>query len=135
MTDCLVFKLEEFEDGSDKMDNVVYILYDTYDETYIIRGRREETRTRAACTYSFACNDENDLADFLQYTICSHNTVNEILYNYDNLPHNSKDITFAFLEKYDDPVYEISGYNGQKLRKKKLIKNLRMLKNVFNYYN
>ena len=89
MTDCLVFKLEEFEEDRDKMDNVIYILYDTYDETYIIRGRREETRTRAACTYSFACDDENDLADFLQYTICSHNTVNEILYNYDNLPYDS----------------------------------------------
>lgn len=135
MTDCLVFKLEEFEEDKDKIDNTIYIIYDTYDETYIIRGRREETNTRSSCTYSFACDDENDLADFLQYTICSHNVVNEILYNYDNLPNNSNKITFEFLEKYDDPVYEISGYNGQKLRRKKLIKNLRMLKNVFNYYN
>lgn len=135
MTDCLVFKLEEFEEDRDKIDNVIYIIYDTYDETFIIRGRREETRTRAACTYSFACDDENDLADFLQYTICSHNTVNEILYNYDNLPFHSDDITFAFLERNDDPIYEISGYNGKKLRRKRLLRNLRMLKNVFNYYN
>lgn len=135
MTDCLVFKLEEFEEDRDKIDNTVYIIYDTYDETYIIRGRREETRSRGACTYSFACDDENDLADFLQYTICSHNTVNEILYNYDNLPNDCNKITFEFLAKYDDPLYEISGYNGQKLRRKKLIRNLRMLKNVFNYYN
>jgi len=39
------------------------------------------------------------------------------------------------LERNDDPVYEISGYNGKKLRRKRLLRNLRMLKNVFNYYN
>jgi hypothetical protein len=135
MVDCLVLKLEECDVNSDRIDNTVYILYDAYDQTYIIRGQREETTSRAACTYSFACDDENSLADFLLYMICSHNTVNEILYNYDNLPGDSNKITFEFLEKYDDPTYEISGYDDQKLRRKKLIRNLRMLKNVFNYYN
>lgn len=135
MVDCLVLKLEECDMNSDRIDNTVYILYDAYDQTYIIRGQREETTSRAACTYSFACDDENSLADFLLYMICSHNTVNEILYNYDNLPGDSNKITFEFLEKYDDPTYEISGYDDQKLRRKKLIRNLRMLKNVFNYYN
>jgi hypothetical protein len=135
MVDCLVLKLEECDANSDKIDNTAYILYDTYEQTYIIRGQRPETSSRDACTYSFACDDENSLADFLAYMICGHNTVNEILYNYDNLPDDCNKITFEFLEKYDDPTYEISGYNDQKLRRKRLIRNLRMLKNVFNYYN
>jgi acetone carboxylase gamma subunit len=135
MVDCLVLKLEECDVNRDKIDNTAYILYDTYEQTYIIRGQRQETNTRAACTYSFTCDDENSLADFLLYMICSHNTVNEVLYNYDNLPDDCNKITFEFLAKYDDPTYEISGYDAQKLRRKTLLRNLRMLKNVFNYYN
>ena len=64
--------------------------------------------------------------------ICKKNTVNEVLYNYDNLPSESNDVTFEFLHDYDHSDYELSGYNNVKLSKKRLVNTLRMLRNVFN---
>jgi hypothetical protein len=90
---------------------------------------------RSGCTFSYTCEDENGLVDYLQYVICHESTVNEILYNYDNLPENSNDITFEFFQKYDHPEYEVGGYNDRKLSRARLIKTLRILRNVFNYYN
>jgi hypothetical protein len=124
--DCLVLKLQEVEEqNSEKIiDSTVYILYDKKEHRYIVRGKRR---------YSFECKFANDLVDFLQYLICKGNTVNEVLYNYENLPYNSNDITFDFLNEHDHSDYEISGYNGMKLARNRLLKNLRMLRNISNY--
>ena len=87
-----------------------------------------------SCTYSFICEFAHDLTDFLEYIICKTNRVNEILYNYDNLPNDSNEITFEFLKKYQHSDYEISGYNGKIFEKKMLTKVLRMLRNIANIY-
>jgi len=132
--DCLVFKFEEVEYNTEKVDTTVYVFYDKKEHNYVIRGQRRCSPLHQSCTYSFVSEDVNDLADFLQYIICKDNEVNEILYNYDNFPLDSNDITFDFLKEYDHNDFEISGYNKQKLGRKRLIKTLRMLRNVFNYY-
>ena len=133
--DCLVLKLEEKEDDANKeIDTTVYIFYDKKEHNYVVRGRRRWTPKCQSCTYSFVCEDVNELADFIQYVISEDNLVNEVLFNYDNLPIDSNEITFEFLHQYDHDYYEISGYNNQKLGRKRLIKNLSMLRNVFNYY-
>lgn len=134
MSDCLVFKLEEVETVSNEIDTTLYVLYDKLKHVYVVRGRRRWTPKCQSCTYSFDCDSSRDLADFIQYIICPENRVNEILYNYDNLPEDSNDITYEFLHDYDHGDYEISGYNDRKLKRKRLIMNLRMLKNVYNYY-
>ena len=59
---------------------------------------------------------------------------NEILYNYDNLPTDSNEITYEFLRNYDHSDYEISGYNIPKMERKRLLNNLRILRNIHNYY-
>ena len=133
--DCLVFKLEEKDVLTKETDTTVYILYDKKEHNYVIRGRRRWTPKCQSCSYSFISEHVEELADFLQYIICKGNTVNETLYNYDNLPVDSNEITFKFLQEYDHDDYEISGYNNQKLSRKRLIKNLRILRNVFNYNN
>ena len=135
VTDCLVLKIEENDPIKDRVDNTIYILYDTNEQTYVIRGQRECGTARSGCTFSYTCEDENRLVDYLQYVICHESTVNEILYNYDNLPENSNDITFEFLQKYDHSDYEVGGYNDRKLSRARLTKTLRILRNVFNYYN
>jgi hypothetical protein len=135
VTDCLVLKIVENDSIKDRVDNTIYILYDTREQTYVIRGQRECGTVRSGCTFSYICENEDDLADYLQYVICHQNTVNEILYNYDNLPDNSNDITFEFFQKYDHSDYEVGGYDDRKLSRKRLLKTLRMLRNVFNYYN
>lgn len=133
--DCLVLKIEEFDTTLKELDTTVYILYDKEQGKYVVRGRRRCTPNHQSATYSFDCKSATDLADFLTYIICKENTVNEVLYNYDNLPETSNEITFEFLQENEDRTYEISGYNEFKYTKKMLRRNLKMLRNVFNYYN
>ena len=134
--DCLVLKLEEIEQEQEQkqIDTTLYILYDKNRHVYVVRGQRRWTPKIRFCTYSFECEFAKDLADFIEYVICSNNRVNEVLYNYDNLSKNSNEITYEFLHDYDHGDYEISGYNNKKLRRKRLLKNLRMLRSVYNYY-
>lgn len=134
ITDCLVFKLEEYDVDKKEIDTTLYILYDKRSHRYLVRGQRKWSPRHQSCTYSFECEFASDLADFIQYIICPHNKANEILYNYDNLPDNSNEITFEFLHDYDHSDYEISGYNNKKLKRCRLLRNLRMLRNVFNYF-
>jgi len=134
VSDCLVLKLEEIESNTGKIDTTVYVIYDKRNHKYLIRGSRRLSPKYEPCAYSFECEYTDDLADFIEYLICPHNTVNEVLYNYDNLPENPNDITFDFLNDYDFEDNEISGYNDYKLKRRRLLRNLRMLRNVFNYY-
>ena len=134
VSDCLVFKFEEKVETTKETDTTVYVFYDKKEHNYVIRGQRRWTPKHQSCTYSFNCEFAKDLADFLQYIVCKDNRVNEILYNYDNFPSNSNDITYEFLHDYDHSDYEISGYNDQKFGRKRLLRNLRMLRNIYNQY-
>lgn len=134
VTDCLVFKFEEVDCDAYEIDTTVYVLYDKKEHQYVVRGQRKCCPRRNSCSYSFVCDFAHELADFLQYVVCEDNTVNEILYNYDNLPYDSNELTFEFLDNNDHTDYEISGYNSQKFDRKRLLKNLRMLRNVSNKY-
>jgi len=132
--DCLVFKFEEIDCDAYEVDTTVYVLYDKKEHQYVVRGQRRCCPKRNSCSYSFVCEFAHELADFLQYVMCKDNTVNEILYNYDNLPYDSNELTFEFLDNNDHTDYEISGYNEQTFDRKRLLKNLRMLRNVSNNY-
>jgi hypothetical protein len=132
--DCLVLKLEECEEKTNIIDTTVYIFYDKNQHQYVVRGRRKWTPNHKSCTYSFNCTYVNDLVYFLQYIICRTSKVNETLFNYDNFPASSSEITFEFLQNYDHGDYEISGYDEKKLQRKRLLKNLTMLRNVSNVY-
>jgi len=132
--DCLVFKLEEVEESSGRIDTTLYVIYDKKNHRYLIRGSRRLSAKYEPCAYSFECEYAHELADFIQYLICPSNKVNEILYSYDNLPYNSNDITFEFLNENAYEDYEISGYNDFTLKRRRILKILRMLRNVFNIY-
>ena len=130
--DCLVFKFEEIEINSKKIDTTIYIFYDIIKQYYVIRGQRRHTEKYHSCTYSFNCKNQTDLIDFLQYIFCHLNTINETLYNYDNLPLDSRDITFDFLKDYDHRDYEIAGYDNEKISSQRFLRNLNMLRNISN---
>jgi len=132
--DSLVFKLKEIEADTNEIDTTLYVLYDKITHRYVVRGRRRWTPRIQSCTYSFECVFAKDLVDFIQYVICKCNKVNETLFNYDNLPNNSNDITYEFLHDFDHGDYELAGYNDKKLNRKRLLRNLRMLRNVYNVY-
>jgi hypothetical protein len=135
VTDCLVLKIEERDADSGDLDTTVYVIYDKKEHNYVVRGKRCPVKYTDSCTYSFVCKDYRDLADFLSFVICGKNLWTYVLYNYDNFPYDSNDITYEFLKEYDTNVYELTGYNNTKYSRKTLCKTLRMLRNVFNYYN
>ena len=131
--DTLVLKIVEHDIDLCRPDTTLYVLYDKATHRYVIRGKRNDCKVDSCC-YSFECEFANDLADFLEFLLDETNHFSFILYNYDNLPETSNEITFDFLKLHDSRVYELSGYDYQPLKRKNLLKCLRMLRNVFNYY-
>jgi len=135
VTDCLVLKIEERDQYSDSLDTTIYVIYDKRDHNYVVRGKRRATENADSCTYSFVCYYAEDLADFLSFVMCQSSLWTYVLYNYDNLSYDSNNITYEFLNECESNVYELAGYNNLKYSRKRLCKTLRMLRNVFNYYN
>lgn len=131
--DTLVLKIVEYDVNLDRPDTTLFILYDNKTSRYVIRGKRDDT-IRVSCTYSYECKHSTDLVEFLEFLFDKNNKVSYILYNYDNLPATSNEITFEFLKKRDNMDYELSGYDNVKFKRKDIFKKLRMLKNIFNYY-
>jgi hypothetical protein len=129
--DCLVLKLEEITRNTENdIDATVYIIYDTLKETYVIRGNRRVLPNVYARDFSFECRSSRETAQFLEYIICKGSRVNEVLYNYDNLPNNANDITFCFLRDHENAEYEIAGFNKIMFHKKRLKNDKKRLKNV-----
>ena len=135
VTDCLVLKIEERDQVTEELDTTVYVIYDKGNHNYVVRGKRVECKNGESCTYSFVCKDYRDLADFLSFVMCKNNLWTYVLYNYDNLPYDSNDITYECLKECESNVYELAGYNNLDYSRKRLCSILRMLRNVFNYYN
>jgi hypothetical protein len=135
ITDCLVLMIEEYDIDNVRTDNTVYVLYDQKDEHYIIRGKRNDTKNIKGCGFSFNCTNIKSLEYFISFIMCKKNLWSFTLYNYDNLPYRSENITYDYLSDNASTEYEISGYDKLIYNKKDLVKNLKMLKNVFNNYN
>ena len=155
-TDCLVLRIKEIEKDSLMRDNTMFILYDTQLEKYIIRGKRNDCHKFHFFPYSFSCKNKKDVYEFICFSTCCSNNLSIDLLNYDNLPYDSNDITYDFLEKYVSRSYEISGYdnliigsckNNNKdkdmdmdkdnfncMSKKNIIRLLSLLKNITNEY-
>jgi hypothetical protein len=134
ITDCLVLKIEEFDVDTTELDTTLYILYDKKEHYFVIRGQRF-SKNMNSCTYSFNCEFAEELTNFISFIICKKNKWSYTLYNYDNLPHTSDEISYDFLKSHDSKVYELSGYDNQNFKRTELLKILRMLRSVFNYYN
>jgi len=135
VTDCLVLKLEEmYPEKNNLLDTTVYILYDIKRCKYIIRGQRRPTPNYKSCPYSFECKCIKDVVHFLQYVICKNNVVNETLFNYNNLPYNSNNITYEFLKEFENRNNEVSGYDDIKITYKRLMRNLSMLETISNNF-
>jgi len=134
VTDCLVLKIDERCSVNNELLTTVFIIYDKKEQKYVIRGKIADINQKIGATFSFLCKDIWSLEEFLSFAICKQNKWTYVLYNYDNLHYNSNDITYEYLKQYESNSYEIAGYNNLKYNKKNLIRNLRMLSNVFNYY-
>lgn len=129
--DTLVLKIDEYDNDTDvkKLDTTIYILYDIRSRRYVIRGKRNHHTHKP---YSYECETVNNLVDFLLFLFGQNNTFSYILYNYDNLPENSNEITFEFLEEYKNTDSKVVSYNVITLIRSDIKKILKILKNVFN---
>ena len=132
--DTLVLQIREFDLDTNRLDTTLFVLYDQRTDRYVIRGNRKEVPRIDPCIYSFECESARDLADFIEFVIDKTNKISYILYNYDNLPEESNEITYDMLLAEADVSREISGYDNQRLKRKRLLKNIRMLRNIFNEY-
>lgn len=133
-TDCLVLKIEECNSSTKELDTTLYIIYDKMEHKFVVSGKRF-SKKMDSCEYTFNCEFADELADFITFVICKENFWTYVLYNYDNLPSTSDEITYDFFKRNESKVYELGGYDNKKFSREYLLKHLRMLRNVFNYYN
>jgi hypothetical protein len=131
-TDCLVFKLEEFDCDNLMPDTTLFFIYDNNNEEFIIRGRRASSLH----PYSFICKKEYDVVSFIEFVIGEKNLLSYTLYSFDGLPINQADITIEYLENITECKTndEVSGYDNKRFNAKQLSGILKMMQNVFNYY-
>jgi len=132
--DCLVLKIEEYDISNGKLDTSMFILYDQNNQVYLVRGTRVETKHLSSVPYSFTCDRTKDLVNFISVAIGEENRMSYILYNYNDLPLSSSDITYDMLYEDEEPSNELVAYDNMKYDRKVLLKYLGMLKNVFNCY-
>lgn len=133
-TDCLVLKIEETDSDNDKKDMNLFILYDRKYDKFILRGKREDTKRIYSEPYSFESSNSRDVFDFLNFVIDESNPVSIVMYNYDNLHADSDDITYEFLETYEDARYELAAYDDVFINYKLVKKSINLLKSITNYY-
>jgi len=134
LTDCLALKIQEYDIDDNILDTTLYIIYDKKEHHYVLRGKRNDINMKSE-PFSFNCEFAHELFDFITFIICKKNNWSFILYNYDNLPATSDEITYDFMNVNESYVYELGGYEKQKYNKTGLLKYLRILRNVFNNYN
>jgi len=134
ITDCLVLKIEEFSIETVSIDNTVYVLYDQKDERYIIRGQRNG-ETSLDHNFSYNCENIKSLEYFISFIMCQQNLLTVTLYNIDNLPYDSKNITYDYLSENTSDDNELAEYEKVNYSTKRLKNLLKTIKNVFNNYN
>lgn len=133
--DTLVLKLIEYDIDTFSPDTMLYLIYDNKYKRYIIRGCRNATKSiPEPLEYSFYCNDEHSLANFIEFICDYQNHISYILYNYTNLPNDATDITYNLLESNRNVKNEIAGYDRNQMVRSQLIPILRMIKNIYNNY-
>jgi hypothetical protein len=139
MNSLLILCVEEHDNELDKssVDNRIFIGYDDTDDTgcnYFLRGKRQDTATREFVPYAFHCKSSYNLFHLLDFVIGRKNNVSVVLYNFNNIYEKAIDsLTYEFFEEHMDINYEIAGYDNIALNCDFMVKNIKMLKNLYNY--
>jgi len=138
ITDCLVLRIIENTHSTSRYDQEVFIIWDTLFKQYIIRGCRSTTRSVPGVPYSYTCTRMVDVLNFLFLIIDPANDCTFEIYNYDNLPPDSNNITFEFLSDCVEYKYEIVAYDemwvDSSRKNPELVQALKSLRTVANEY-
>lgn len=130
----LILCIEERDSKIDpqSIDNRVFIGWCYESKEYFIRGRRQDILSSNYVPYSFQSKYSGDLFDFIEFVLGAKGKKNITLYNYNNI-FPETELTYDFFEELMDNNYEIVGYDNVKLNRYHLEKQLRLLKNIYNW--
>ena len=132
----LILCIEEQDSSIDKtsIDNRLFVGWNNLTDEYFLRGRRQDTSISNYVPYAFQSKNTNDVYDFIEFVVGIKGKKNITLYNYNNII-NFDEVTYEFLEYYLDKDYEIAGYDNVKLNSQEIKRQLRLLKNIYNWIN
>jgi hypothetical protein len=133
-TDTLVFRIVEKDNSREGEDTDIYMCYDTYNDVFLIRGKRSDVPRIRQNAYSYECETRYSVYELLSFLIPKqHDCVFE-LYTYYNLPSNKNDITFDLLRNERSPSNEMAAYVNQRISYKNTMKILSILRCTTNEY-
>jgi hypothetical protein len=137
--DCLVLCIEETISTEDttngpEKDTTLFVLYDSYDGWYLIRGKRSNYRGKTPHTYSFETKSASAVCDFVSLVIPKYHSCTFELYKYDDLPDHPDDITFESLTKGRSALNELVAYVGMRSTDKMLSTICSVIRKVYNEY-
>ncbi len=126
----------DMDNPESPIDNRIFIGHCS-DNTFFIKGKRENSNDHDFVPYSFICESERSIFDFVKFSCDNGLSVDIVLYNFNNLKKftNCDDMSYEFFEENMDYNYEIAGYECVQLDYSKFIGLLRMLKHVTNNEN
>lgn len=135
ISDCIVLKIVETEYQSGETDNTIYLLFDTLKREFVIRGIRTPSSKTEFEPYSFRCVSMKAVCDFISVVIDNSNIVSYSLYNLNDLPCYSDDITCELLDESCYKATEIVGYDNLEFNMKTLRKYVGIVYELFNPYS
>lgn len=133
-SDTIVLRVVEKDEHDPSEDNDIYVLYDTYNDMYLVRGKRSDTHKITALSYSYECESRFSVYSFLSLLIPKHNECVVEVYNYTGLPSNKNDITFEYLREHRSISNELVAYTDERILYKNIMNILDLLQDVKNEY-
>lgn len=128
--------IEEYENKKDEMlmDTRLFIGYNSNDDNYFVRGKRQDIGNKKYVPYAFCCTSICELCNFIEIVIDSRSERSMVLYNFNNLKgiHNDN-LTYEFFEEHIDSNYEVIAYDHVNVKEIKLTDYLRILKNTYKH--
>jgi len=132
-TDCLVLRIDE-TDKHGEVDHTLYVLYDSYEEVYLIRGKRSNFRGQTPRMYSFESYSSRAVRNFISVIIPQESVCVYELYRYADLPADCHEIDFATLTAGRNILNELVAYTNQTSTNKLLRTIISSLRDVSNEY-
>ena len=145
--DCMVLFLEEWEEpysysriesdkeNSLKVDTRAYVVYDSVSKTYIIYGKRRDTRGSGdSQDYTLYFYDAKDVVNYFKYALCYDNYISYSMYSFNDLIEygESFDTNFCYDDFYIRKTSnkELFAYDGEKMKtvRKHILNILVMMK-------
>jgi hypothetical protein len=113
--------------------NRLFLAYDIEQESYVVYGKSNAIGIDNQ-QYFFRSDKSSDMYKFVKFVISKESYSSYTLYNYNNMPFDLEGVDYEFMEANMDIRYELAAYDNKRLKKRDFRKNLRMLKNVYNFY-